>query len=191
MAGVADLSILDGLPTFWGVSLNNFKYAVSVAVPLPNLVIEQISIDDPRILYAHAYHSANSLIDSITLKLSGFIFERGHSALVIPASLRVDLLNELGHASHKAFACAAWIGWIGRNGLLVNPIYGPRVRLGTVLTDMPLRPNKPLKNQCGRCRLCIDSCPSGALKYSEFDFHPKAREEIFEHQKCAARLNKF
>ncbi|MCX8181927.1 MAG: 4Fe-4S dicluster domain-containing protein [Candidatus Methanomethyliaceae archaeon] len=191
VAGVADLLLLKDLPTFGGVLLKDFRYAISVAVPLPNIAVERISLEDPGILYAHAYHSANALIDSITLKLSGWIAEKGFSTLVIPASLRVDILKELGHASHKAFACAAGVGWIGRNGLLVNPVYGPRVRLGTVLTDMPLKPGKPLKNQCGKCRLCVDSCPSGALKYSEFESYPSSREEIFEHQKCATRLNKF
>jgi epoxyqueuosine reductase QueG len=191
VAGVADLSLIRGLPTFEGVLLNHYRYAISIGVPLPNMAVEGITIEDPGILYAHAYHSANALIDSITLKLSGWIIGNGHSALVIPASLRVDLLNNLGHASHKAFACAAGVGWIGRNGLLVNPVYGPRLRLGTVLTDMPLKPGKPLKNQCGSCRLCVESCPSGALKYSEFELYPSAREEIFDHQKCAARLDKF
>ncbi|MEM2128222.1 MAG: 4Fe-4S double cluster binding domain-containing protein [Candidatus Methanomethyliaceae archaeon] len=191
VAGIADLSLLYDLPTFGGVLLNEFKYAISVVVPLPNIAVERISLEDPGILYAHAYHSANALIDSITLKLSARIMEKGFSSLVIPASLRVDPSKELGHASHKAFACAAGLGWIGRNGLLVNPLYGPRVRLGTVLTDMPLKPGKPLNNQCGKCRLCVDSCPSGALKYSEFESHPRYREEIFDHQKCAARLNKF
>ena len=191
VAGIADLSLLYNLPTFGGFLLNEFRYAISIAVPLPNIAVEKISLEDPGILYAHAYNSANTLIDSITLKLSGQIIEKGYSALVIPASLRVDASNELGHASHKAFACAAGLGWIGRNGLLVNPIYGPRVRLGTVLTDMPLKPGKPLKNHCGKCRLCVDSCPSGALKYSEFEFYPPSREEIFEHKKCVARLNKF
>ncbi len=191
VAGIADISLLHDLPVYAPFSLREFKYAISIGVPLPRTAIDLIRLEDPGILYAHAYHVANSLIDSITMRLSGWISGKGFSSVVIPASLRVDISKELGHASHKAFACAAGLGWIGRNGLLVNPVYGPRVRLGTVLTDMPLQPGKPMKNQCGKCRLCVDSCPSKALKYSNFDFRPASREEIFDPQKCVTRLNKF
>lgn len=189
--GIADLSLLHDLPVCGDFSLKDFKYAISIGVPLPSIAVDFIELEDPGILYAHAYHAANNLIDSITLRLSGYISGRGFSSLVIPASLRVDTSKELGHASHKAFACAAGVGWIGRNGLLINPIYGPRIRLGTVLTDMPLNPGKPMENQCGPCRLCVDSCPSGALKFSGFKLHPASRDEIFDPQKCISRLNKF
>ncbi|MGQ9759981.1 MAG: 4Fe-4S double cluster binding domain-containing protein [Candidatus Methanomethylicaceae archaeon] len=191
VAGIADLSLLQNLPVCGDFSLNDFKYAVAIAVPLPNIAVDLIHLEDPGVLYAHAYHVANTLIDSITLRLSGYISGRGFSSLVVPASLTIDPLKEVGHVSHKAFACTAGIGWIGRNGLLINPIYGPRVRLGTVLTDMPLQPGKPMENQCGRCRLCVESCPTRALKFSDFKLHPATRDEIFDPQKCASRLNKF
>ena len=191
VAGVARLSLLHDLPVCGGFSLRDFEYAISIGVPLPSIAVDLIDLEDPGIMYAHAYHAANSLIDAITLGLSGWISERGFSALVIPASLKADPSKEMGHASHKAFACAAGVGWIGRNGLLINPICGPRIRLGTVLTDMPLNPGTPMENRCGQCRRCVDSCPSGALKLSNFKLRPATRDEIFDPQKCVSRLNKF
>jgi epoxyqueuosine reductase QueG len=66
--------------------------------------------------------------------------------------------------THKIAATSAGIGWIGRNGLLINPVHGPRLSLATVLTDAPLKPDRPIsKSMCGDCRLCIEHCPSAAL----------------------------
>lgn len=188
VVGIADLSLLKELQ-IQVIPIDRFKYGVSIGVPLPNVAIDMIEPENPGMLYAHAYHVANALIDSISLRIAGWIMSNGYSALIVPASLRIDLTRQIGHLSHKAIACASGIGWIGRNGLLINPIYGPRLRLGTVLTDMPLQPGKPMKNQCGECRICIDSCPSKALKYSNFEYYPTKREEIIDLEKCSARLD--
>jgi epoxyqueuosine reductase QueG len=185
--GVADLSLLRDLPTY-NIKIDKFKYGISIGVALPNYAIELIQTDNPGILYAHAYHLANNLIDLISMRIAGWISSKGYLSLIIPASLREDIEKLVGHISHKAIACAAGLGWIGRNGLLINPVYGPRIRLGSILTNMPLEPGIPMKNQCGDCRLCIDSCPTGALKYSNFEYHPKSREEIFDAKKCSERL---
>lgn len=66
--------------------------------------------------------------------------------------------------THKIAATSAGIGWIGKNGLLINREYGPRLSLGTVLTDAPLRSGTPVEfNQCGECNLCVEFCPSDAI----------------------------
>ena len=46
-----------------------------------------------------------------------------------------------GNISHKAVARTEGIGWQGKSLLIVSPQYGPRIRLATVLTDMPLEPD--------------------------------------------------
>jgi len=190
LVGVADLNTLRDLPTYGGVSLEGFSYAVSVAVALPPAAIEAIRPEDPGVLYALAYKNANALLDSIAMRIASKIYERGYLSLALPASFRVDQQKLLGHASHKAFAWAAGLGWIGRNGLLITPSYGPAVRLATVLTDMPLKPGKPIENGCGDCRICVESCPTKALKYSGFLTRPKTREEILDPAKCNMQLNK-
>lgn len=70
---------------------------------------------------------------------------------------------------HKIAATSAGIGWIGRNGLLINPAYGPRLSFATVLTDAPLKSDRPVsKSRCGTCRLCVEHCPSAALTGNEW-----------------------
>lgn len=188
IAGIADLRLLKGLPTV-GISLEGFSSAVSYGVALPDQAIEMISEDNPGRMYAWAYKTANQLLDMIGMSVAGEISKAGGKSLVVPSSMKVDAANELGHAPHKAFALAAGLGWIGRNNLLVNPRFGPRLRLGTVLTDLKLDAGTPMENRCGDCRLCILSCPSKALTFAEFAMRPGSREEIFDHKKCSSRLS--
>ncbi|HWR58112.1 MAG TPA: 4Fe-4S double cluster binding domain-containing protein [Thermodesulfovibrionales bacterium] len=66
--------------------------------------------------------------------------------------------------THKIAATSAGIGWIGKNGLLINREFGPRLSLATVLTDAPLETGSPIESsQCGECRLCLEFCPSDAI----------------------------
>jgi len=81
-------------------------------------------------------------------------------------------------------ATRAGLGWIGKNNLLITRLYGPAVRLVTVLTDAPVSPGTPIdKSVCGRCRHCVDACPAHALagKNWEAGF---SREELFNAFTC-------
>lgn len=65
---------------------------------------------------------------------------------------------------HKIAATSAGLGWIGKNGLLINPEHGPRLSFASVLTDAPLTPGSPCEeSRCGDCDLCVEYCPSQAL----------------------------
>jgi len=56
------------------------------------------------------------------------------------------------------------LGWIGKSSLLITREYGPRVRLSTVLTDIPFQTRGLLeKNYCGTCKKCVEACPAGAI----------------------------
>ncbi|MBC7120290.1 MAG: epoxyqueuosine reductase [Candidatus Methanosuratus sp.] len=189
IAGVADLWQIKDLPAYDGLVLDGFRSAVSYAVALPGHVFEMITASDPGRMYAWAYKTANQLLDLIGMRVASTMVSLGGESLVVPSSMKVDVANELGHVSHKAFALAAGIGWIGRNNLLVTPGFGPRVRLGTVLTDLELEAGIPMDNKCGDCRLCILSCPSNALSYREFKTRPESREDIFDSKKCSTRLS--
>ena len=82
----------------------------------------------------------------------------------------------------------AGLGWQGKSLLLINPDYGPRIRLATVLTDAPLEADSPLKNLCGECTLCRDACPAGAIKGVRTDDHYKNRDEALYFSRCVEKL---
>lgn len=63
----------------------------------------------------------------------------------------------------RAWAARAGLGWIGKNGMLVNPKLGTFTFIGTLITTLELEPNTPMANRCGRCRKCIEACPTKAI----------------------------
>lgn len=62
----------------------------------------------------------------------------------------------------KQLAVEAGLGWIGRQSLLVTPRHGTYVLLGELLlTDEADAYDAPFEgSRCGRCRNCIESCPT-------------------------------
>ena len=62
----------------------------------------------------------------------------------------------------KALALKAGVGWQGKNSLILNK-HGSRFILGEIFTDLDLTFDQPLKDQCGGCSKCIDSCPTKAI----------------------------
>lgn len=97
-----------------------------------------------------------------------FLKARGHRTLAIPPDSdrkKGTFVSKLYSLfNHKMAATSAGLGWIGKNGLLINPDHGPRLSLTTVLTDARLRPDEPVEHcLCGDCTLCVEHCPSGAI----------------------------
>ena len=94
----------------------------------------------------------------------------------------------LGVPFFKMAAQMAGLGWIGKNCSLISPQNGPRLRLGTVLTDAPLEPDSPIENRCGDCTQCRDICPAGAILGKAFDCND-ALSQRFDFKKCDAYLS--
>lgn len=172
--GVANVKLLKHSFIFLSPeTLNSFPYGISLAVRLSDRVIEDLE-DRPTRLYLHHYRQINYFLDQLALKISSFVQEEGWQALPIPASQVLDWEKLKGHLSHKKVAQTAGLGWIGRSNLLVNPKYGARIRLVTILTTFPLRCDQPQEESCGSCRACLSVCPAGAIKESLKGFDPGA-----------------
>ena len=73
-------------------------------------------------------------------------------------------------------AMQAGLGDLGRNGLLITPQFGPRLRLSKVITDLPLLANSPIDfgvtEFCAVCKKCADLCPSRAITFGERTIEP-------------------
>lgn len=187
LVGVAAVKNLSGLPTIPEDLLDPFQSAVSIAVKLPVSVFEQIG-DQPTPNYATVYQTANRILDKIAFKLSNLLETDGYQSLPVPASQVLDRNNWYAAVSHKAVARVAGLGWQGKNLLLITPDFGSRVRLVTVLTTVPLQPDNPMKNRCGKCKSCQDACPVDAIKGVSTKDHYKTRNHALYFDRCRNKL---
>jgi epoxyqueuosine reductase QueG len=161
--------------------IDQLSFGISIGYHLSDAILEGIE-NQPTPLYFHHYQRVNILLDTIGLIISSMIQDLGYQAMPIPASQIVDWKNQRGHLSHKHMARAAGLGWIGRNNLLVTEKFGSRIRLVTILTDLPLTVDSPSSGNCGSCRACLSVCPAGAIA---------DRQEDFNHLRCYEQLRTF
>ena len=133
------------------------KYAIVLITPmdyeLTKTIPSAIGGSSTGIGYTSSLACANGLAQ--------FITNLGYEAL---ASLNDTALS-------IPMAIQAGLGEYGRNGLLITPKYGPRVRISKVFTDLPLEVDQPIEfgveQFCKVCRKCSNNCPVKAIATDE------------------------
>lgn len=73
-----------------------------------------------------------------------------------------------GFADHspideKDAAAKAGLGVLGCHSLLLNPVYGSYVFIGSLLTDLSIPCEAQEIRYCYRCGACAEACPAGAV----------------------------
>jgi epoxyqueuosine reductase len=76
---------------------------------------------------------------------------------------RYRVLVDANQHVDREGARRAGIGFYGKNTMLITREHGSWVVLGTLVTDVEIAASAPLDLDCGRCTLCIEACPTGAL----------------------------
>ena len=79
----------------------------------------------------------------------------------------------------KYLAQKAGLGWQGKNSLIINRKLGSYFFLAEILTDFDFKEKpKIVTEHCGKCRRCMDACPTGAI----------VEDKIIDSNKCISYL---
>jgi reductive dehalogenase len=131
------------------------KYAIVIAIEMDYQMIKT----SPSCIEGAATGLGYSMMAFVAGSLAHFIRDLGYMALPSANDTALSI----------PIAIDAGLGELGRNGLLITPEFGPRVRLSKVFTDLPLVPDDPREfgvlEFCDKCHKCARNCPSQAILY--------------------------
>lgn len=64
----------------------------------------------------------------------------------------------------RSWAVNSGLGWVGKNGNLLNKQMGSFFFIATLITDLELAADAPFQtDHCGTCTRCMDACPTQAI----------------------------
>jgi len=127
------------------------------------------------VVLAHAYPFGDPAAGDGTRTARYALAEDYHRTLRRKAERVVAAVRDAGGAfssricvdsaplNERDFAAAAGIGWIGKNGMVLNREDGSWFLLCEILTDLDLPLDAPQADQCGNCTRCLDACPTDAF----------------------------
>ncbi|MBN2467096.1 MAG: reductive dehalogenase [Deltaproteobacteria bacterium] len=103
-----------------------------------------------------------------------------YSKMAVTGHSVAEFIRKLGYqaiacgndtASSVPLGIQAGLGEGSRMGPLINPFFGPRIRLSKVFTELELISDKPItfgvKEFCMTCKKCANACPAGAISFDD------------------------
>ena len=136
---------------------NRYKYVVVMALKMEK---EMFRYAPTRLELAEVQGNYSRLC-ALAPSLAEFIRALGYGA--IPCG------NDT--AMSVPLAIDAGLGQQGRMGRLITPKFGPLQRFCKVITDLPLKPDKPIDfgvtEFCSVCNKCARACPAQAISYGD------------------------
>lgn len=152
-----------------------FPRTKSIISYVCRLNLPQIQSAD-RSLADVEFIALESEMERISRTVVKVLRENGIGTVVPSENFPMDMLKWPGKmwtVSHKPIAAAAGLGQIGHHRLLIHPVYGSYICVGTMLIDVAVtKYDYPIEfNPCLECKLCVSVCPTGAIsKNGGFEF---------------------
>lgn len=101
-----------------------------------------------------------------------------------------------GLVLYPPLAQMAGLGWMGLNGIIITPEYGPRVRLAAVFTSIQNLPESGpnqhswVRDFCENCRICHRICPPGAYYDNPIE-HEGGQMTYIKNELCFPYFNLY
>lgn len=204
IVGVADLTH-KGVQEALSGEFQHFTRAVSMAIHCDSVRIsvkvDGVDGESEQIFgYMEENKTAVSKLNRILKHLKTEFRMRRFKYFILPPISNSDerrFSSALFHLfPHKMAATCAGLGWIGKNGMLVNSRFGPNLIWATILTNAPLEPtsNQIMKSKCQECTICETVCPASAVKGVNW-VRGLSAEKLVDLNACAKQMetnvNKF
>lgn len=136
---------------------------------------------------AYNYFPKENINTLDNFKISKYAYAQDYHEVIkeILREMVTELQEEIGEFQFRIFVDSApvlersWarksgIGWVGKNANLITKQRGSFFFLAEIICDLVLETDIPVADHCGRCRKCIDACPTGAI----------VSEKIIDGSKC-------
>ncbi len=123
-----------------------------------------------RSIANNEFHRVGDATDTVSRRLAMALSARGYPSINPAMAFPMEMEQFPDRAwvvSHKKVALAAQLGKTGIHRNVIHPKFGSFILLGTVLTSAPLPQEQAPTldfNPCVSCRLCVASCPVGAIE---------------------------
>jgi len=81
----------------------------------------------------------------------------------VGAEVEGRVFVDAGPVLDRESGARAGLGWFGKNTNLLSTKIGSFFVLGELFLSLPLPPDRPVRDRCGQCRICLDACPTNAF----------------------------
>lgn len=171
--GITKVSPLEKAPSGYRPSdlLASPKSILCLGLPVPRGIFKHG--EKSEWMYWRAANVYYRHIDSVLMRAASIIEEKGDIAMPVFGCYPFDIKGRgdfWGYLSLVKMAEAAGIGKVGKNGLIFNAKYGPRLLLGGIVTTALLPkmsfPERDEKGCPDGCSICQDQCPVEAIDKS-------------------------
>jgi len=165
LVGIVSASTIDALPPVW-VGWTIKEYTKKTVDTMP----------DAKSIVVIGYHVWDDMLEISIKKGERWVYP-GYLPLTVIALRVTQLLEGKGFKavpfffnSYKQLAQLAGFGSYGKNALIINPTFGPWIRLAPILTNAEMTADKPFDTDlCSTCDDCVKACPVNALTSYKVD----------------------
>lgn len=188
---VSDYLLSEGCSLVGFADLSAVPYAVEQGMPygvcfaialqaFPSLT------DTPSAAYYHEYKSVSAKLREIGFALEEKLRLQGCRAYALVGNKQDARFTT--PLPLKTLATRAGLGWIGKSAVFVTKEYGAAIRLGGVITDMPLDCAEPIDiSDCGNCQECVNHCPAQAISGKNWVLGV-SRDELLNPYLCKEKV---